>query len=102
MAVNLDMIIEAGAPDAPFGIEVALCRQRTQSRSIDLLEQLPPGAADAAQHPALVEIGEQFDDHGIDLGQAVKDTMAKAAQKPALDNAHRRGRRGLVGSTELP
>lgn len=48
MPIDLDVIIEAGAPNAPFGKDIAIGRQSSQRWAIDLFEQLPPRAADTA------------------------------------------------------
>jgi hypothetical protein len=109
MPFDLDVVIQAGAPDPPFGEDIALRRQQPERRAVDLLEQLPPCAPDTAQYPAIVQIGQQLADRRIDLGQAAKDAMTQPTQKPAFDNAHRRldlrlvpRTTGRVGSTELP
>lgn len=102
MAVDLDMIIEPRTADAPFGIGIACCRKRPQRRTIDLLEQLPPRAPDTAQNPTIVEIGQQFGNRGVHLGQAIEDAMAQTAEKPALDDPHGRLDFRLVARAARP
>lgn len=108
VAVDLDMIVEPGAPHAPFGIDISRRRQRP-CRTVDLLEQLTPCAPDPAQNPAVIEIGEQLADRRVDLGKTMEHPVPQTTQQPPLDNPHSglklalsRGRRGRVGNTELP
>ncbi len=72
MPLDLDMIVETGAPDAPFGKDIALrwqrtqCTRRSNRRLFSSVSMSPLGALTSA------------------------NAMAQPAQKPALDNAHRR------------
>lgn len=109
MPFDLDVVIQPGTPDTPFGKDIALDRQGPQSRTIKLFEQLTTGNANPAQDSLVVEVAKQFGDRRIHLGQPVEDPMAQATQQPPLDNANRgstfalsRGRRGRVGRTALP
>ncbi len=102
--LDLDVIIQPGAPDTPFGKDITFDRQRSQSRTIKLLEQLAARGADTAQNALIIEIMEQLANRRIDLGQTIEDAMAQPAQQPTFDDTNRsfRGRRGRVGKTALP
>lgn len=89
MPFDLDVVIQPGTPDTPFGEDIALDRQGPQSRTIEFLEQLTPRAIDPTQDPDVVEVTEQFHDRRIDLGETVKDAMAQPSQQPALDDTNR-------------
>lgn len=54
MPVDFDVIVEAGAPNPPFGEDVTLRWQRLECRAVDLPEQLSPRAPDTTQHPAII------------------------------------------------
>jgi hypothetical protein len=44
------------------------------------------GDAEPAQRLALVELGREFAERGVVVGEAMKDPAPEAAQKPALDD----------------
>ena len=90
MRVDLDVIIDADAAQAPFAIFVGLDRQSLQRRAVDLLEQLAARDAEPADGPLLVEIFQHLADRGVDLRQAVEGPAAQPAEQPALDDQHRR------------
>lgn len=102
MALDLDMIVKPGAPPPPFGEHIGLQRQRLQGRSVDRLEQLTAGLADAAHDPAIVEIDEQLADRGIEFGKAVKDPVAQPPEQPAFDDQHAGFDLGLVARASRP
>jgi hypothetical protein len=52
MALDLDMIVEPGAPSPPFGEHIGLQRKRPQRRPVDRVEQLATGLADPATCPS--------------------------------------------------
>ncbi len=49
MRVDLDMVVDAGAVQAPLAIFVRLDRQRLQRPAVDLFEQLAAGDAETAE-----------------------------------------------------
>lgn len=96
VAIDLDMIVETGTPDPPFGEDFTFRRQRLERRTVDLLEQLP-APDDRSDRPAIRRLPHSpWPDCRRPRGQ--RSTMRTAASTFALS----RGRRGLVGSTELP
>jgi hypothetical protein len=101
MAVDVDVIIEADAAQAPFGVDVGLARQRGERRAIELLEEL--AAADAkAPHRPIIEIGEQRDDGGVELGEREEALMAQPGENPALDHEDAGLDLGLVARLARP
>ena len=84
MALDVDVIIERHAADAPFGIHEGLRRQRRQRRLIHLLEQLAAADAELAHRPG-VEVLNQRRDRRIELGQREEALMAQARQDPYVD-----------------
>ena len=88
MALDLDVIIEPGAPRPPFGEHIRLQRQRLQSRLVDRLEHLAAGPAIRPHDPAVVEIGHQLGDRGVEFSETVKHPVAQPSEQPALDDQH--------------
>ena len=76
VARDLDVLIDADAARPPFRELVRLGRQRPQRRTIDILQQLPPRCAEPADRAHLVEMGHQIGDRRVDVGQAVKGSVA--------------------------
>lgn len=79
MPFDLDVVIQPGTPDTPFGEDIALDRQGPQSRTIEFLEQLTPRAIDPTQDPDVVEVTEQFHDRRIDLTSSSNGHESPAA-----------------------
>jgi hypothetical protein len=59
----------------PFGADVGLARQRAERRTVELLEEPPPADAEMA-HRAVVEIGKQGGDGGVELGEREEALVA--------------------------
>ena len=104
MAVDIDVIIDADAADAPFGEHVGLDRQGLERGPVEFFEQLAPRHAEPPDRPLFVEPDQQFTDGLVQLRQAVEAPVAQAAENPALHDQHAastlalsRGRRGRVG-----
>ena len=55
VAVDLDVIIDVDARLAPFGVDVAVARERLQRRSIEALEEVAPRRAAVPLHRAGIE-----------------------------------------------
>ena len=102
MAVDVDVIVEPDAADAPFGEDVGLDRQGLQRRPIEFLEQLAAGDAEPADRPLLVEADQQLADRLVELGQAVEAPVAQPPQQPALDDQHAGLDLGLVARLARP
>ena len=73
MGVDVDVIVDADPAHAPLAVFVRLAGQRLERRAIDLLEDLAAGDAEPAQGLALVELGHEFAERGVDVGEAMKD-----------------------------
>ena len=104
--VDLDVVIDADAAQAPLGQDIRFDGQRLEVRPVELFEQLLARCADAAQYPLLVELAQQITDREVQLGQTVEAAMAQASEQPTLDDQHpastfalSRGRRGRAGRT---
>ena len=100
--LDLDVIIEAGAPHPPFGEDVGLGRQGPQGWPFDGLEQLPPGLPEGAQDTSLVQVVEHVADGGVQFRQAVEDPMPQPAEEPALDDEHADFDLGFVARATRP
>ena len=86
VGVDVDVIVDADPAHAPLAVFVRLAGQRLERRAIDLLEDLAAGDAEPAQGLALVELGHEFAERGVDVGEAMKDPAPEPAQKPTLDD----------------
>src|SRR3974390_2162973 len=73
MSVDLDVIIDADAAQAPFAVFVRLARQGLQCGAVDLFKQMTAGDAETAKGALLVESLQHLADRGVELRQAVKD-----------------------------
>jgi hypothetical protein len=109
MRVDLDMMIDDDAVQAPFAIFVRLDWKRLQRRVVDLVEQLPAGGAEPADGPLLVESFQHLGDRRVDLREAVEGFATQPAEQPAFDDQHRRltfalsrGFLGSAGSNAAP
>jgi hypothetical protein len=56
VSVNLDVVIDADTPQAPFGEAIGLDGQRLEVGPIELFEQGAAGDAEPAQRALLVEM----------------------------------------------
>src|ERR1700739_2040138 len=81
VSVDLDVVIDADPPHAPFGKAIGLCGQPLETGPIKLFKQCAAGDAEAADWTFVIELPQQLDDHRIELGQAVEAAMAQPAQK---------------------
>ena len=104
VSLDLDVVIDADATQAPFGQSIGLARQRLEVRPVEFLEQRAAGNAEPAQHPLVIELAQQLTDRTVQLGHTIKPAMAQASEQPTLDNQHAastlalsRGRRGRAG-----
>ena len=88
MGGDLDVIIDADAACSPFGELVRFGRKGLQRRAIDLFEQLPTRYTEPPDRTLFVEVRHQIGNRRIDLGQAVKGSMAQPSEKPSLDDEH--------------
>src|SRR5208282_5075592 len=86
VVLDLDMIIEPGAPHPPLGIDVRLRGQGLEHRPVQFFEELLAGDAEPAQRAASVDIGKHLLNSLVQLRKAVEGAMAQAAQEIALDN----------------
>jgi hypothetical protein len=74
-----DMVIEPDTASLPLRVHPGLGGQRLEIGRVDFLEQLAAGATELAKNPRLIEIGEALGDSGVELSQAVEDTVAQSA-----------------------
>src|SRR5271166_3412821 len=70
--VNLDVIIDTRAPNAPFAVSVGLDGQSLKKGPVKILEHLAARLANAAHRAHLVDKNEHLLDGLIELLQAVK------------------------------
>jgi len=83
--IDIDVIVDADAAQAPFGEHVRLDRQRLERWSVELFQELPARASEAADRPLLVEPRKQFADRRVQFGEAMEHTTAQTADEPALE-----------------
>src|SRR6202012_4123384 len=57
--IDVDVIVDADAAQAPFGEHVGLDRQGLERRPVEFFQELPACASDAADRPFLIEPQEQ-------------------------------------------
>ena len=88
MPVDIDVIIDADAANAPFGEHIRLDRQRFEWGPVEFFEQLAPRHAEPADRPFIVDPDQQFTDRPVQLRQAVETLVAQAAENPALHDQH--------------
>ena len=86
--IELDVVIDADATQAPLGQNIGFARQGLEVWPIKLFEQLAAGGAEPAQHPLVIELLQQVTDRTVHLGHTIKPAMAQASEQPALDNQH--------------
>ena len=89
MSVDLDMVIDADAAQAPLGKAIGLGGQALEVGSIEFFEQCAAGDPESSERALVVELPQQLADRCIELGQTVKAAMAQPAQQPALDDQDR-------------
>src|SRR6266849_10747062 len=87
MTIDVDVIVERDATDAPLREDKALFRQRRQRRLVQFLEQLTAADTELAHRPG-VEISDQRRDRRIELGQREEALVAQPRQYPALYHQH--------------
>jgi hypothetical protein len=102
MLVDLDMVVDPDPAGLPLGEDVGLDRQRLQGRSVDLLQQHPPGLADPPDRALLIEPGQKLADRLVHLVEGMEPAMTEAAEKPALDDQHAAFHLGLVARAARP
>src|SRR3984885_179400 len=86
MGVDVDVIVDADPAHAPLAVFVSAVRQRLERRAVDLFEQLAAGDAEPAQSLPFIELGHEFAERGIDVGEAIKGPAPEPAEQPALDD----------------
>jgi hypothetical protein len=86
-AVDLDVIVEADAGQAPLGIDIFAGRQLTKHWTLDGLKQLAPADAEAT-HRALVDPAQRLADRRIAFGQREKGEVAQPAENIGLSEAN--------------
>src|SRR3954453_14519507 len=101
MALDVDVIIERQAADAPFGIHECLRWQRRQRRLVQLLEQLAAADAELAHRPGIEGLDRRRD-RRIELSQREEPLMAQTRQNPALHHQHASLYLGLVAWAAHP
>ena len=110
MAVDVDVVIERRpAADPPLGIFVGLGRQGLQRRAVEFEEQIAAADAEAAHRPG-IEIGDQFADRLVQLGEREETAVAAAAPESSARRPARRPRpwpcragcRGRAGRIAVP
>src|SRR6516165_4016651 len=67
--IDVDVIVDADAAQAPFGEYVGLDRQRLERRPVEFFQELAARHAEAADRPLLVEPLEQLADRCVHLGE---------------------------------
>ena len=80
MSVDLDMVIDADAAQAPFGKAIGLGGQLLEMGPIELFEQGAPGDPEPSERALVVELPQQLANRCIELGQTVKVPMAQSAR----------------------
>src|SRR6202007_3254644 len=78
-AVDLDVIVEADAGQAPLGLDIFAGRQLTKHWTLDGLKQLAPADAEAT-HRALVDPAQRLAARRIAFGQREKGEVAQPAR----------------------
>jgi len=68
VSVDVDMVVEADPPDPPLGVFKGLVRQWLQRRAVELEEEISAADAQAAHRPC-IEIGDEFGDRLVQLGE---------------------------------
>ena len=108
MAVDVDVVVEADAALAPFGVDVGLDRQGGERRAVELVEQLAAAGTEVAHRP-VVEIAEQRADRAVGSPSAKKRWLRRRARiqrsttcTPTSTFALSRGRRGRAGRIAVP
>src|SRR5271165_5913654 len=84
--LDLNMVVDADADEAPFGILVVLLWQRPHGRPLDRFEQLAAADAEAA-HLAPVHPLECNANRGIAFGQGKEGNVAQATKDVRLREA---------------
>ena len=79
VGVDVDVIVDADPADAPLAVFVSAVRQRLERRAIDFLEQLAAGDVEPAQGLLLIELGHEFVERSVNVGETVEGP----AQEPA-------------------
>ena len=102
VGVDLDVIVDADSGQAPFAVFVSAVGQGLERRPVDLFEQLAAGDAEPTQGLALVELGHEFAERGVDVGEAGEDPAPEPAQQPTLDDQHRLLNLGFVARLSRP
>src|SRR5208337_1036832 len=98
--VDVDVIVDADPASAPLAVFVGLARQRLERRAVDLLEQLAAGDADPTKVLPVVELGHEFAERGVDVGETMEGSSPQAAEQPSLDDQH--GLLDLAGRMAVP
>ena len=86
-AVDLDVVVERHAGEAPFGELVVGIRQRRQGGPLEGLEQLPAADAEPA-HDVRVDALQRGGDRRVRLGQREEGLPAKPPEDVGLGKTH--------------
>src|SRR5712671_2623886 len=81
--LDLDVIIEAGLALLPFGVDVRLCWERLQGRSVCRVEQSAPARAQMPRH-SVVECYEALPDRRVQLRQREEPAVPELGDDPAV------------------
>ena len=84
VALEVDVIVDVDAGRGPLMELVALLRQRSQGRSVQLLKQAGAPARALAKRP-LIKLDEQLPDGLVEFGEAEELPMPQRGHDPALD-----------------
>src|SRR5450432_2016382 len=89
MVGDIDVIVNADAPRAPFAQNIRGVWQKPQRRPVDLFEKLTARYAQPADWAFFVEALEKTSDRRVDLGEAIKNVVAHSSQEPTFDDENR-------------
>src|SRR5208283_2946899 len=82
-ALDLDVIVETDAGQAPLGVNIFGSGQATEQRTLDRLEQYAPADAEPA-HRALVHLPHRLLDRGVALGEREEGEVTQPAKNVGL------------------
>ena len=101
VTLELDVVVDVDLDGLPATDDEVLCRQRSQRRSIQLLEGAASAAWQLLERP-LVEIDQQQANRLVELVQGEEAPVAQPRQDPALHQQHRALDLGLVTRVRGP
>src|SRR4051812_38741695 len=68
MPVDIDVVVERDAPNAPLGVDEGLGRQRLEGWAVELGEHLGTADAEALHRPG-IQVYDELRDGGIEFGE---------------------------------